>query len=156
MGIGIRLQSILDEQNIKVSQLAKNSGIAPTTIYGIIKRDNNTVKPEILKKLCSALNISEEKLLDINLPTVDEIIMIREENRKQNRNDYFITWSRMMGITIHPIFLSDENLSGFNISFNGYSYFIDEDSFNKIMDYNANNIKNLASTLGKNVGVKKS
>lgn len=61
MGIGRTLADILREKNIKVTDLAKNIGVAPTTIYSIIDRDNMKIDISVLIKICNYLNV------DINL-----------------------------------------------------------------------------------------
>lgn len=63
MGAGAQLKKILKEKNMKVSDLAETTKIAPQTLYAIINRDNATVKPEILYKISSALNMSYEEFL---------------------------------------------------------------------------------------------
>jgi len=74
MGIGLRLKNVLDAKEMKVSELARISGIAPQTIYAIIKRDNDTVKPEILNKLTKTLEIPPWELMGISAED-DEVVM---------------------------------------------------------------------------------
>lgn len=61
MAIGKVLSNILKEKNIAVTDLARNIGIAPTTIYSIIDRDNMKIDISILIKICKSLGV------DINI-----------------------------------------------------------------------------------------
>lgn len=80
MAIGKNLKRILTQEDITVQELARKSGVSANTIYGIIKRDNETVKPEILKNIVNTLNISTRDLLDID-----------SNNLKRNiRLDYYL------------------------------------------------------------------
>lgn len=69
MGLGKNIRSILDDKNMKVSELSKLSGVPYGTLHAIIKRDSDGVKTETLKKICSALNVSIGELVGtIELP----------------------------------------------------------------------------------------
>lgn len=57
MGIGRTLSDILKEKNITVTDLARNVGIAPTTIYSIIDRDNMKIDISVLIKICNSLDV---------------------------------------------------------------------------------------------------
>lgn len=63
MGIGTNLKEILKAKGITVKELSEKSGIPASTIYSIIKRDNNTVQTNILKKLIDTLDISTNDLI---------------------------------------------------------------------------------------------
>jgi len=71
MAIGKNLKKIIEDRNIKVSELSKISGIQSQTLYAIINRDNDTVKPDILRKIALAMNISVDELLG-NIPFPDK------------------------------------------------------------------------------------
>ena len=58
MAIGRKLKEILKQKKITVRQLAKDSGISENTLYGIIKRDNKTLDPDIAAKIVDCLQIS--------------------------------------------------------------------------------------------------
>lgn len=93
MGIGRTLANILKEKNIKVTDLARNINVAPTTLYSIIDRDNMTIDISILIKICNylmidinsfykdCLNNNKEK----NLLTAEEINLL---NMFRNIDDY--------------------------------------------------------------------
>ena len=54
--IGKILQDILDEKNIKVSELSRMINVSDQTLYSIIKRNNMKIDFEVLLKICSVLN----------------------------------------------------------------------------------------------------
>lgn len=66
MGIGARLNAIIDENGTNVNQVAKQANIPPMTIYSIIKRDNTKVDIDILLKICKVLNVSVEDIYKPN------------------------------------------------------------------------------------------
>ena len=41
MGDGLKLKKYLDEKGTNVRQIAKQTGISPTTLYSIIQKDSN-------------------------------------------------------------------------------------------------------------------
>lgn len=57
MGIGKKLAEIIEQKNTNVNELANRTGITPSTIYSIIKRDNTKVDIQVLINLCEALNV---------------------------------------------------------------------------------------------------
>ncbi|MGN0613579.1 MAG: helix-turn-helix domain-containing protein [Porcipelethomonas sp.] len=61
MAIGKVLSNILKEKNTTVTDLARDIGVAPTTIYSIIDRDNMKIDISILIKICKSLGV------DINI-----------------------------------------------------------------------------------------
>lgn len=65
MGIGVNLKKILKNKNMTVQHVSRKTGISPNTLYGIIKRDNKTVKPEILKKISKVVDVPIWELLGI-------------------------------------------------------------------------------------------
>lgn len=60
MGIGKKLAEIIEEKGTNVNELAGITGITPSTIYSIIKRDNTKVDIQVLISLCEALNVGVE------------------------------------------------------------------------------------------------
>lgn len=64
MKIGAILQELLQQKNIKVSELSREINIAPSTIYSIIKRDNMKVDIDVLIKISDALGVSAEYFYD--------------------------------------------------------------------------------------------
>ena len=56
MGYGKKLKAILDEQNITVKELARQSKIAPTTLYSIISRDT-AIRYDYALRVANILNV---------------------------------------------------------------------------------------------------
>lgn len=61
MGIGKTLIDVLNEKNENANSLANKVGVAPSTIYSIINRDNMKVDISLLAKICKALNVPMER-----------------------------------------------------------------------------------------------
>lgn len=61
MGIGKTLSDILIEKRSNPNELAERIGVAPSTIYSIIKRDNMKVDITVLARICEALNVKMER-----------------------------------------------------------------------------------------------
>ncbi|WP_435056286.1 helix-turn-helix domain-containing protein, partial [Thomasclavelia cocleata] len=66
MGVGIRLKNILDEKNITLKDLSLISGVSLNTLYGITKRDNDTIKSDILTKIAGSLNVPPQYILGLD------------------------------------------------------------------------------------------
>lgn len=64
MGIGINLKRALREHELTVAELSRKTGISSNTFYAMIRRDNNKISPEMLKKICDNTDISVYELLD--------------------------------------------------------------------------------------------
>lgn len=58
MSIGKRLEELINYRNTNVNRVAREAGISPQTIYGIIKRDNTKVDINILMALAKDLNVT--------------------------------------------------------------------------------------------------
>ena len=58
MSIGKRLEDLINYRNTNVNRVAREAGISPQTIYGIIKRDNTKVDINILMALAKELNVT--------------------------------------------------------------------------------------------------
>lgn len=56
MGFGLRLKSVLVEKDLKVSTLAKQTGIPASTLYSIISKDIDNVGAERVARIEKALN----------------------------------------------------------------------------------------------------
>lgn len=85
MAIGIRLKEILKQKKMTVKQLSENSGVSENTLYGIIKRDNKTINPDIATKITTALEIKIADLMGIS----DYINSVENEIRQAtNFYDY--------------------------------------------------------------------
>lgn len=64
MGIGAKLQQLLDEKGKKPGTLANETGISKNTIYAIIKRDNKKVDMAILDAIADNLGVSIDRFFE--------------------------------------------------------------------------------------------
>ena len=55
--IGATLREILDRRGMSVSELARVSGVAPPTLYSLIRRDSMKADFDVLLKICAALEV---------------------------------------------------------------------------------------------------
>lgn len=60
MGIGQKLDKILKDKGRNVNELATEIGVAPMTLYSIIKRDNSKMDFDLLIELAKALEVPVE------------------------------------------------------------------------------------------------
>lgn len=63
MGIGKRLEELMAKRGINTNELAKLIGVAPTTLYSMIKRDSNRVDIDLIIKIAHALGMSADEFL---------------------------------------------------------------------------------------------
>ena len=71
MGIGAKLELLLQEHHINDNELAKKINVAPTTIYSMIKRDSRKADIEVLLKISMELGVSTEYFCDDEFLTSD-------------------------------------------------------------------------------------
>ena len=64
MGIGNKLDTLLKERSITVSELARKINVAPTTIYSIIQRNNKKVDIDVLLNISDVLGVDVEYFRD--------------------------------------------------------------------------------------------
>lgn len=64
MGIGNKLDTLLTERGMSVTELARRVDIAPTTIYSIIQRNNKKVDIDVLIKIAKTLGVNTEYFAD--------------------------------------------------------------------------------------------
>lgn len=57
MGVGTRLKQILNDKNVTIKELSLMSGVSINTLYGITKRDNSTIKRDILIPISDVLGL---------------------------------------------------------------------------------------------------
>ena len=55
MAFGKELSDILHQENMTVKELAELADIPVTTLYSLIKRDNNTVNLDYVRRICDIL-----------------------------------------------------------------------------------------------------
>lgn len=66
MGAGTRLKKILEEKNITIKDLSVMSGVSINTLYGITKRDNDTINSKILNRISDSLNVPAQYILGLD------------------------------------------------------------------------------------------
>ena len=64
MGIGNKLDTLLKERNMSASELARKVGVAPTTIYSIIQRNNKKVDIDVLLNISDVLGVDVDYFRD--------------------------------------------------------------------------------------------
>lgn len=66
MGIGNKLDNLLSERGMTVTELARRVNVAPTTIYSIIQRNNKKVDIDVLIKIARTLGVNTEYFGDVD------------------------------------------------------------------------------------------
>lgn len=64
MGIGNKLNELLKERNMTVTELSRRINVAPTTIYSIIQRNNKKVDIDVLLDIADVLGVTAEYFRD--------------------------------------------------------------------------------------------
>lgn len=57
MGIGLRLETLMKERHTNANELAQKIGVAPTTIYSMIKRDSKKADIDVLLKIARTFKV---------------------------------------------------------------------------------------------------
>lgn len=70
MGIGFKLQQLLDARGKKAGTLASETGVSRNTIYAIIKRDNKKVDMATLDAIAANLGVSIDYFFDDESPAL--------------------------------------------------------------------------------------
>ena len=60
MGIGTKLSELMKEKGTNANELAQKIGVAPTTIYSMIKRDSKKADIDVLLKIARELGVAAE------------------------------------------------------------------------------------------------
>ena len=60
MGIGSKLQELLDENGTNANELAKKVNVSPQTIYSMIKRDSKKADIEVLIRIAEIFGVEVE------------------------------------------------------------------------------------------------
>lgn len=72
----VKLRKILDERNISVYALAKQTNICQNNLGKLVKGQTTSIKFENLEALCIALKVTPNDILDIEIPTTElEVIL---------------------------------------------------------------------------------
>ena len=101
MGIGTNLKLALKEYDLTVAELSRKTGISTNTFYAMIRRDNNKISPEMLKKICDNTDITVYDLLDDYDELAAKYYDPKASKEEQTIGDYILT---TMG--------NDDNLEG--------------------------------------------
>lgn len=84
MGAGTRLKQLLEEKNVTIKELSLMSGVSINTLYGITKRDNITIKNEILTPIADVLGVPPQYILGLDgealIWTDDDIRLFRDDD----------------------------------------------------------------------------
>ncbi|MGN0367500.1 MAG: helix-turn-helix domain-containing protein [Wujia sp.] len=56
--VAIRFQNLCKERNITYNELARLSGVTPSTIYSMMDKDRRDISILTIKKFCDGLDIS--------------------------------------------------------------------------------------------------
>ena len=64
MGIGSKLQKLLDDNNTNANELAKKVNVSPQTIYSMIKRDSKKADIEVLFRIADILGVKAEYFVE--------------------------------------------------------------------------------------------
>ena len=87
MGIGIKLDQLMKERGTNANELANKVGVAPTTIYSMIKRDSKKADIEVLIKISRELGVEPEYFCDdsvpIKSPTYEDTKILLARNGKK-------------------------------------------------------------------------
>ena len=87
--IGKILQDILNEKNIKVSELSRMIDVSDQTLYSIIKRNNMKIDFEVLLKICSVLNVDVERFY------ADYLISLNKSIDSTTRKKLILAFARL-------------------------------------------------------------
>lgn len=68
MGIGLKLEKLIKDRNTNVNELAQKVGVAPTTIYSMIRRDSKKADIEVLFRISKELGVDAEYFCDSDNP----------------------------------------------------------------------------------------
>lgn len=80
MGLGKKLTDIIASRNLKVTQVAQMADVPASTLYSIIDRDNKKVDIDVLIRICKALNVSTDYILQ-NDDVAETIVLDNHEKK---------------------------------------------------------------------------
>lgn len=82
MSIGSKLKELIKERKTNVNKLAERAGVAPTTLYSIINRDNTKADIDVLIRIASILGVPVEYFSDNYNPNIEINMVVSESERK--------------------------------------------------------------------------
>ena len=80
MGLGKKLTDIIASRNLKVTQVAQMADVPASTLYSIIDRDNKKVDIDVLIRICKALDVSTDYILQ-NDDVAETIVLDNHEKK---------------------------------------------------------------------------
>lgn len=57
----IRVKELCDEKNITTNSLAARSGLTPSTVYSMLKKERRDISIIVIAKLCNGLGVTVEE-----------------------------------------------------------------------------------------------
>lgn len=63
MAIGKKIEEIAEAKGINLKELSRKSNVSYNTLYAIVKRNNKSVRPDILQKIATTLGLSVDELV---------------------------------------------------------------------------------------------
>lgn len=83
MGVGARLEQLLEDCGRNVNEVAIEINESPQTLYSIINRDNDRVDIKLLRKICIELDTTLEYFANNNMVDRDagDIALIDENSK---------------------------------------------------------------------------
>ena len=70
MGIGKKLEQLLEANNMNANELARKINVSPQTIYSMIKRDSRKADIEVLLRIADIFGVNAEYFVYEHRPTV--------------------------------------------------------------------------------------
>lgn len=129
MAFGKRLEMTLEEIDMSVAQLARNSGIAPTTIYSLISRDSDNVGYDKVKKIEAAIGAtpgSSRYCLLHGIPLDSDTDLFR--------NSPEVKWLVRCGLRLKECVLNGKEGFIFSLNHEDYAYFLDKEQWHILMN----------------------
>lgn len=88
MGIGLKIDKLMKERGTNANELAQKIGIAPTTIYSMIKRDSRKADIDILICIAKELGVEPEYFCSDEIaiktePTYEDVELLIARNGKK-------------------------------------------------------------------------
>ena len=72
MGIGYKIKELAGLKEINLKELSRKADVSYNTLYAIVQRDNESVRPDILIKIAKALEVPIWELYGVS-PEDDEV-----------------------------------------------------------------------------------
>lgn len=66
MGTGYKIKELAELKEVNLKELSRRADVSYNTLYAIVQRDNESVRPDILTRIAKALDVSIYELLGID------------------------------------------------------------------------------------------